>query len=233
MQKIILPGGDKQFEFLTRTINLEGKSVLLVGSNLAPAAYDLSVRETVKVEFIVPDYESLLNANMYFAEKKVIPKMMEFEVTDYEDNSFDVIYAQASVSGFNRKKIVKEFKRILKPSGILCVGEVIIKQDDYPAFAAEILENSDIDAMKPEELKSFYSERGFELLKEADFSDTLKEFYSIVRTQSKQTSEDLTEREKSYYKKLLKKASHEANAFLNFGADKYIGFYAMILRLGK
>ncbi len=62
-------------------------------------------------------------------------------------------------------------------------------------------------------------------------SETLPEFYSAVRQRSHEIAEELTEDEKTYYKKLLKKSSHEANAFLDFGAGKYIGFYVLVLKL--
>jgi hypothetical protein len=48
----------------------------------------------------------------------------------------------------------------------------------------------------------------------------------------KQAIETLTEKEKSYYKKLLNKISHESNAYLKLGADKYIGYKLLILKLG-
>ncbi len=232
MQKILLPGGDEQLAFLTESINLENKDILVAGPNLAPAAEELSELTAKSVEFILPDYESLMNANLYFTKKNIIPKMMEFEITDYDAESFDVIFAQASVSTSERKKIIKEFKRILKPGGIICVGEIIIKNREIPEFASEILERSDLDAKTIDEIRHFYSERNFNILKEKDLSETLKEFYTNVRKRYMAISEDLDEHEKSYYKKLMKKASHEANAFLDFGAGKYIGFYAMILKLG-
>ena len=40
----------------------------------------------------------------------------------------------------------------------------------------------------------------------------------------------LTDNEKSYYKKLIKKMSHESNAFLNLGGDNYFGFMMLILQ---
>lgn len=232
MQKILLPGGDKQLEWFSQSVNLEGKSILVVGANLAPAADELLSFGPERIEFILPDYETLINANLYFSKKNIIPKMMDFEVTDFENDEFDVIYAQASISGFNRKKITKEFKRILKPSGIICVGEIILKSKEFPPFIGEILENSDIDELTVEELKNFYTSRNFEVVKETDLSSTLKEFYLQVRRHSEEIKEDLTDREKAYYKKLLKKASHEANAFLDFGADKFIGFHALLLKMG-
>ena len=42
--------------------------------------------------------------------------------------------------------------------------------------------------------------------------------------------DNLTDKEKSFYKKLLSKISHESNAYLKLGADRYIGFKMLILK---
>jgi len=231
MQKILLPGGDKQLELLVKSVNLTGKKILVAGANSAPAAEELTSLSGVAAEFIVEDYESLINANLYFTSKEIIPKMMDFSVTDYESDTFDLIYAQGSVSGYERKLTIKEFKRVLKPGGILCAGEIILRSDEVPGFVEELLERSNLNPFNMESISKFYAERNFTPLIQKEMSETLPEFYSAVRQRSHEIAEELTEDEKTYYKKLLKKSSHEANAFLDFGAGKYIGFYVLVLKL--
>lgn len=233
MQKILLPGGDKQLDMLIKSVNLSGKKILVAGANSAPAAEILTEKSAITAEFIVEEYESLINANLYLAQKEIIPKMMDFTVTDFKNDEFDLIYVQSSISTSRRKLIVKEFKRILKSGGMLCVGELTLLQNEFPGFVRELIDRSDLHIMDIEELKKYYSDRNFEIKTEYDLSGTLKEFYSTVREKYLELSEDLNEQEKSYYKKLLKKASHEANAFLDFGADRYIGFHMMIMKLNK
>jgi hypothetical protein len=40
----------------------------------------------------------------------------------------------------------------------------------------------------------------------------------------------LSNEEKSYHKKMLKRISHESNAYLKLGGNKFIGFISVILR---
>ena len=58
----------------------------------------------------------------------------------------------------------------------------------------------------------------------------LKDYYSKNLYELKKSVNEMPENEKSYYKKLIKMISHEAKAFLNEGADEYIGFYSLILK---
>ena len=39
----------------------------------------------------------------------------------------------------------------------------------------------------------------------------------------------LGESEKAYHKKMLNRISHESNAYLKLGADKFIGFVSLLL----
>ena len=68
------------------------------------------------------------------------------------------------------------------------------------------------------------------IMKEEDLSFTLKEFYVQSEKMLSKETGDFSEQEKSYYKKLLKKISHESNAYLNLGGSDYTGFTALIMR---
>ncbi len=59
---------------------------------------------------------------------------MDFSITDFNDAVFDIVYAQASISSKMRNKIIKEIKRILKPEGILSVGEITSLKSSPPIF---------------------------------------------------------------------------------------------------
>jgi DNA-binding PadR family transcriptional regulator len=58
----------------------------------------------------------------------------------------------------------------------------------------------------------------------------LQSFYEHTAERLEDKIYTLTEKEKSYYRKLLNKISHESNAYLKLGADRYIGFKMMILK---
>ena len=112
----LLPGLDRQIEFLVSNFKNSAQSILVVGSNSEEMAIELSNHFGTNVELIVEDYDSLMNSKLILeSSPKVNVRLMDFEVTDFENSSFDLIYAQASISLTKRNKIVKELKRLLKP----------------------------------------------------------------------------------------------------------------------
>lgn len=232
-QNIFLPGGFKQFRILKSKIHLSGKTVLIIGSNSELIAEKMIDAGATSVTVIVSDYESLINSRLNLPkDSKVSVKMMDYENTDFADESFDLIYAQASVSLTNRNKIIKEIKRILKKDSFFCVSEITALSKQYPQFVKDIFESSDILPLYHEDCSKYYQERNFSVLYEEDLTSSLKSYYENTANQLRQTIETLTEKEKSYYKKLLNKISHESNAYLKLGADRYIGYKLLILKLG-
>lgn len=232
-QNIFLPGGFKQFRILKSKIHLSGKTVLIIGSNSELIAEKMIDAGATSVTVIVSDYESLINSRLNLPkDSKVSVKMMDYENTDFADESFDLIYAQASVSLTNRNKIIKEIKRILKKDSFFCVSEITALSKQYPQFVKDIFESSDILPLDHEDCSKYYMERNFSVLYEEDLTSSLRSYYENTANQLRQTIETLTEKEKSYYKKLLNKISHESNAYLKLGADKYIGYKLLILKLG-
>lgn len=229
MKEILLPGTDKQIKFLLEKIEGSFGSVLVIGSGSEEISRLLAENYGAHTEMIVEDYDSLLTANLVVKESdNVHVSLMDFALTDFGGESFDLIYAQASISLINRNKIVKELKRLLKPDGILCVGEFIKQNAEVPRFVQDIFDNSGMLPMTANELVPYYRQRGFSLLFETGFTKYLKDYYAI---NSKKFGEvQFTDDEKKYYKKLINKISHETNAYMKLGADKHIGFHTLILR---
>ena len=155
---------------------------------------------------------------------------MDFENTDFDNESFDVVFAQAATSTTNRNKIIKEVKRVLKPSGIFCVGEIVSLSEKPPAFVKDLWEASEIFPLPINGVTKYYEERKFEVLSEKDLSLSLKDFYRTSINLLKDKINKISEQEKIYHKKFLKKVSHESNAYLNLGGDKHMGFSAVILK---
>ena len=229
--KILLPGSDNQLSFVMGTTAIKDKQILVMGSGSEPAVIKFIELGANKVELIIEDYESLLNAGMLLEEhQSVTPKMMDFELTDFEDNSFDIIYAQASISGTRKNKITKEIKRILKPEGILAAGEIIKLEKDIPPFIQDIFDSSDLAPLFIEDIDNYYKERSFEVTQKQDYSKSLKYYYSLTFEKLKDSEKELTEKEKSYYKKLLNQLSHHSQAYLKHGGDKYIGFVVVLAK---
>lgn len=229
--QIFLPGGFKQFRILKSKYILPGKNVLMIGSGSEKVAEKIAESDATSVKMIVSDSDSLLNSRLNLKNhNEVVIKMMDFDNTDFNKEEFDLVYSQASISTINRNKILKEIKRILKPEGVFCVSEMTSLSKTYPAFVKDIFETSGINPLVNDELKQFYTEKKFTVLYEEDISTSLKSFYENTAGLLKQNIDKLTDNEKSYYKKLLHKISHESNAYLKLGADKYIGLKLLILK---
>ena len=229
---IHLPGGAHQVGFTLGNTKIIDNNVLIIGSGSERTVLAFQEEGAKKVELIVDDYESLVNSNLVLEGKaETSAKMMEFDCTDFPDNSFDIVYAQASISGNNRNKILKEIKRILADEGSLIVGEVVKLEKEIPPFVNDIFESSALNPLHIDEINSFYAQRGWEILKSHDYSYTLKEYYSGNLNQLDKSTQDLSEREKSYYKKLLNQISHHSKAYLKQGGDKYMGFITLLMKL--
>ncbi len=133
---------------------------------------------------------------------------MDFERTDFSSRQFDLIFSQASITYFNRKKVIKEIKRILKPNGFLCVGEIVKLHQNVPTFINEIFNYSNLHPLQIDELEKYYCERNFILIDSIDLSKTLTKFYQDYAILLNSKSKNLSESEKSFYKKILSKISH-------------------------
>jgi len=228
---IFLPGSGKQFNHLKAKIILQDKDVLIIGSNSEKIAQMFLDAGANAVTIILDEYDSLMNARYLLKNKAEISvRLMDSNSTDFNDAVFDIVYAQASISHKMRNKIIKEIKRILKPEGILSVGEITSLKSSPPIFVNDIWESGNILPLSSDDVKKYYEKRKFEVVDTLDLSAHLKDFYLESKKLLFNNIDSLSENEKSYYKKLLKRMSHESNAYLKLGGKDYMGFTSLILR---
>ncbi len=230
-QTFFLPGTDKQLRTFLEHVNPSGLTALIIGAGSEEIAKTFASSGASEIFLIVEDNDSLMNSRLELRESPDIKtRLMDFDNTDFPESKFDIIYAQASLSNSRRNKIVKELSRILKPGGVLCVGENTSLSLSPPKFVKDIWESSDITPLNAGSAAEYYTGRKFELILESDLSGTLKEFYSMSSTLLKSGSDRLSDEEKSYHKKFIKKISHESNAYLKLGGAAHMGFKMLILR---
>ncbi len=230
---IYLPGSGNQVTFFFSSTEVNAKKVLILGPGTIEIAQKINLGNPSKIIIIVDDYDSLITMRYRLEkseEKNVEVRMMEYDNTDFQNESIDIIYAQASVSVPARNKITKEIKKILKPEGIYCTGEIVMLKDNPPEFVQDIWQSSDLRPLNIDSVDKYYEERGFEIIDKKDLSFTLKDFYRESERMLRNETKDMSEQEKSYYKKLLKKTSHESNVYLKLGGDTYMGFMVIIMR---
>lgn len=224
-EQIHLPGGNSQLNYVLENVDLIDKTILVVGAGSESAAKLFLNNGALMIELIVEDYDSLLNSRLALDQiESINPKMMDFEITDFSENTFDVVYAQASISGSKRNRIIKEIKRIIKKDGILIVGEIVKLEKLVPQFVHDMFSDSDLDPIYTEDIKNYYFQRGWDVQEIIDHSAKLNEFYSTNLEMLNKSLKELSDNEKSYYKKLINQISHQSKAYLKQGADKFIGF---------
>lgn len=228
---VFLPGLGKQSDIFFSQVNLTGKNILIIGANSEEIALGFSQRGAASIIIIVDDEDSLFRSKyLLSAFKEISVRFMDYDNTDFKDERFDMVYAQASLSLHRRNKILKEIKRILKPEGVFCSGEIVNTQKEVPQFIKDIRNNAGIDALYSEDLQKVYMDAGFEYLTEYNLEGTLKEFYTGSILLLKENIDTLPENEKSYYKKTLHMISHESNVYLKLGGERYMGFKMIIVR---
>jgi len=229
--KIFLPGNEKQLEHLESKIEIPGKEVLIIGTGSEEIAVYLKMRGAASVKIIVSDYESVMNSRMIMPkDSEITVSMMDFEHTDFSAGSFDLVYAQGSVSSSHRNKTIKEIKRILKPDGIFCAGEITCLKSPTPVFIKEIWDAGDILPLESNEVLAYYEERKLKIIDVINLSDTLTDYYQKNHKLLKAKLPTLADNEISYYKIILNRLSHESNVYLKHGGKDYIGFTSIIMR---
>lgn len=233
-KQIHLPGGSNQLGFTLGNTKIVDQSILVIGSGSEEIAKRFVREGAAKVELIVEDYESLMNSNMLLSEFDAVnAKMMDFELTDFNENEFDLVYAQASISTDRRNKIIKEIKRILEKEGVLSVGEIVKLEEFVPQFVQDIFDMSELDPLCCDKIEKFYTDRNFEVIDIQDYSKSLKEYYSLNLKKLADNEDELSEKEKSYYKKIINQLSHQSKVYLKQGGDEFIGFHAIIAKLSN
>jgi len=230
-KEIYLPGSVYQFQTFADKFGIEGKFVLVMGAGSEEISKLFLENKASSVIQIVEEEDSLISSRFYLKDfKDISVRLMVFDNTDFFADKFDVVYAQGSISNSRRNKIVKEIKRILEPGGLLALGEIVQLENDAPIFVRELWQASGISPLLNNEVSDYYKERNFDVLYEDDFSSTLRDFYQTSQQLLNKNVDKLSEQEKAYHKKFLNKVSHESNAYLNLGADKYMGFKILIMK---
>lgn len=229
--KIFLPGIEKQISLFLNSVSTENKSVLIIGSGSEEIAKIFYENKAVEVYLIIDDEDSLVQSRFALSKiKEINVRLMEYDNTDFKADKFDIIYSQGSTGTKKRTRIIKEIKRILKPGGFFCIGEIVSLTGTPPKFVKDIWDKSNLASLHKKDLKEFYLSKGFDFISEKDLSGTLKDFYSMSKILLQESSKEFSNEEAKSFKKILKTYSHEANAYLKLGGDKYIGYKMMVLR---
>lgn len=181
---------------------------------------------TDSVEIAIPSGELLLQSRMNFNHNGINARFIEFHQLPYDDSSFDLVYAQGSLSTNLRNFISTQVYRVLTPKGYFCLGETVALTQNTPTFINDLWKNAEMSVLTREDLLKYYQERGFVIDTIKNLSGTLTQFYRDSRTALDERVKSMSSEEKKEYKKLLPRLNHEINIYLKQGGSKHIGFIA-------
>jgi phosphoethanolamine N-methyltransferase len=133
------PGGSDEIDEILGDIDLTGKKILDIGCGCGGAAFHmLEKRNAAKV--IGFDVEKLVidRANESAVEKDLSNKTSFQCVTpgslQIDDESIDVIFSkEAFIHVEDKKELMKDIHRVLKPNGYLAVGDWMRNDDNSPS----------------------------------------------------------------------------------------------------
>lgn len=223
---ILLPGLDEQADFFLKEYSFTGKKGLILGAGVNPAASRFEAAGA-DITTIIND-ESLLVRERLLAPGKV--KYMDYFSTDFADESFDFIYAQASVSVAQRHKILKESFRQLRPDGIFCLGDVLRRDEQTPVSVVEIWDHSNLVPLTLEKAEQMYAVNKFSVEQKLDLSPTVDTVYRLHAEIFEDEKSQLTDQDRHAMRKDLKRMRHEANMFVKMGAKRHMLYYVFLLR---
>lgn len=228
MEKIFLPGGDSQLKFMLGKVDVSRKNILFIGANHYSLAVEVLKRNPSRIEIIVNDGEALIGSGFTASKDEGIRlRMMDFERTDFNSSEFDIIYVQCGFPSKRRNKIIKEATRILKNSGILCVGEIVSLTKNPPSFIESIWNNSGMAPIFKNNFNDYYESKNFTLIDSIDLSAQLNEFYSLMNSYIANLA-NISKEEQKNKKKLISAAKHESETYLKMGGRNHIGMLASI-----
>lgn len=132
---MLAEGGPEEIDFMFREHDLKGKKVLDFGSGLGGVAFHLARKYGAHVTGIE------LSPEMIASAKKRTPDGLnvEFLMTPdgihlpCKDGSFDLVYSKGvnvHLSPEQLQAVLGEFHRVLKPGGLLVIGDWVSLKDD-------------------------------------------------------------------------------------------------------
>ncbi|MFC0476789.1 methyltransferase domain-containing protein [Robertmurraya beringensis] len=125
------PGGKRTINYIVQNSFLErGSRVLEIGSNTGFTSIEIAKLKDVEVIGIDVNENAVKKSNDILSrEPKFIQDRVSFQVASalelpFPDNSFDLIItggANSFIDASQREKALKEYKRVLKPYGMLSI----------------------------------------------------------------------------------------------------------------
>lgn len=213
MPDILLPGMSRQYNHILRLTGFKGKNICIFGSKSTPIASMFLKRQASAVSVIVEHEDDLLEDRASeWLKTGTSLKLMNYANTDFPSDSFDYIYAQAALVGSDRRTVLKEMYRLLKPGGELSLGDIILFKQAPPVFNA-IFKESGMKPIEDSALTELLEETGFTIKDKTDISDGLTTYYKTQLDYIEEYEQKLSPAEKKDLKKELAPYKHECKSY--------------------
>lgn len=133
------PGGEAETKRAVALAALDTAAPLKIadigcgtGSSAILLANTLNAQITA-VDFL-PDFINVLKskADIESLDKKIDPLLCSMDALPFNDEEFDVIWSEGAIYNIGFKKGINDWKRFLKPGGILVVSEITWITDEKP-----------------------------------------------------------------------------------------------------
>ncbi len=134
------PGGDAETELAIKLAMIDQTAPLKIadigcgtGASTLVLARLLNAQITA-VDFLQDFIDVLMNrAQSNGVDEKITPLCASMEQLPFEDEEFDVIWSEGAIYNIGFEKGLTEWRRFLKPGGVLVVSEVTWLTDSRPA----------------------------------------------------------------------------------------------------
>lgn len=226
-----LPGGSAPIRFFLNEVQPHEGSLLILGNGFTEIVPHFLNTGFSPIHAASDDNTEIFGFKANTPKDQQVPALyVEYTSLDHKTESFDFVFCQATLTLGVRNKLVKEIKRVLKPGGHLITTEILCNKKPAPTFLNDIWADSGQDPLFTDDFEPYYTSRNFEVVKTADFTDELDEFYikSFKMLESNLKSVSAEQRQK--IRKEFAGEKHEITSLVKGGALKYMNLKTMILK---
>jgi len=226
-------GGEKKLKEIFKGIPLDNKKMLDFGCGLGGPALYLATNNFVDIigvdveEFVLSKLnEKIASSNL---EGSIRTQLIDPETTlPFADNSFNILYAGESMFHIkNKKLILAEMYRVLKPKGLLIVNDYMHFSKKYSAElkAFLIADGLGFHLISAEDYQKILHEIGFSFISAEDVTDReLEEAkYIIKQMESGPLGKAIQAKyNKSYLDDYIKSWKLEAHVYENYEMPRFV-----------
>ncbi len=146
--------------------------------------------------------------------------------------SIDVVISDGLLSSYNKRKHLREARRVLKPGGALLLTTPVWLEAAAPTYVRDVWESREYSVLSVGELLELTAETGFTDTSIHDATEHLEPFYTQFTGDVRKIAGAGFEGFKQH-KALVKHYKHEIDVYLKQGGRRWMGYFGVIGRKGE